>query len=165
MLIKTLPRIAAKVLHNTHVGLKNMKEKFALIEMAYGRAAVEKDFEDWCNGLVLGGINPRYPLTDYIKVIDERLGKVFEEKKADLKDPRIAQISAASYEETGFLPSAQSVGNLLLSFSPEEIIAALREYAATLDDADRKFGMKMFFTEGGATAVIYARQKRQESKA
>ena len=158
MLIKSLPRIAAKVLHNTHVGLKNMKEKFTLMEVAYGRAAVEADFEKFC--YEVQERNPRYPLTEYIKMVDERLGKVFEEKKADPNDPRIAQISAASYEKTGFLPSARSVGNLLLSFSPEEIIAALNEYASTLDAVDLKFGMKMFFTEGGATAVIYARQKR-----
>src|ERR1035437_73887 len=153
MLIKTLPRIAARVLHNTHVGLKSMKEKFSLIETAYGCAAVEEDFEKWC--LDAQDRNPRYPLTEYIKVIDERLGKVFEEKRADLKDPRIAQVSAASYEATGFLPSAQSVGNLLISFTPEEIIAALGEYASTLDGTEKKFGMKLFFMEGGATAVIY----------
>jgi len=160
MLIKSLPKIAAEVLHNTHVGLKNMKEKFALIEIAYGRAAVEADFKKWC--FEVQDRNPRYPLTEYVKIVDERLGKVFEDKKADLTDPRIAQVSAASYEKTGFLPSARSVGNLLLSFTSEEIIAALNEYAAGLDSSELKFGMKMFFTEGGATAVIYARQKRAE---
>jgi len=155
---KTLPRIAARVLHNTHVGLQRMKEKFELIAAAYGTAAVEEDFQKWCEEVKER--NPRYPLTEYVKVVDSRLGREFEEKRADLKDPRISEISSVSYELTGVLPSVRSVGNLLLSFSPEEIISAMKEYASTLDDKEVKSGMRNFFTEGGAAAVIYARQRR-----
>ena len=157
---KSLPRIAARVLHNTHVGLARMKEKFELIEEAYGRAAVERDFELWCTEVQ--DKNPRYPLTEYIKVVDSRLGREFEEKRADLKDPRIAEIMSVAYELTGFLPSVRSVGNLLLAYGPEEIFPAMREYASTLDDKDVKAGMKAFFTDGGGVAVIYARQRRNQ---
>lgn len=157
---KSLPRIAARVLHNTHVGLSRMKEKFELIEAAYGRATVEKDFEAWCHEVE--ATNPRYPLTEYVKVVDQRLGPEFIEKRPDTKDSRISEISAVAYDLTGYLPSARSVATLLLSFEQDEILAALREYAPTLDDKDQKSGMRTFFTEGGATAVITARRRREE---
>ena len=155
---KSLPRIAARVLHNTHVGLSRMKEKFELIEEAYGRAAVEADFEKWCREIQ--NRNPKYPLTEYVKVVDSRLGPQFEEKRADLKDPRIAEISAVAYELTGVLPSVRSVANLLSSCESEEIVGALREFAATLDEKDTKSGVRTFFAEGGAAAVILARRRR-----
>ena len=155
---KSLPRIAARVLHNTHVGLSRMKEKFELIEEAYGRAAVEADFEKWCREIQ--DRNPKYPLTEYVKVVDSRLGPEFEEKRADLKDPRIAEISAVAYELTGVLPSVRSVANLLSSCESEEVVGALREFAATLDEKDTKSGVRTFFAEGGAAAVILARRRR-----
>jgi hypothetical protein len=160
-LIKSLPRIAARILQNTHVGRMDMTEKFELIEAAYGRAVVEEDFEKWCEEV--RDRNPRYPLTEYIKVVDSRLGRGFEEKRADLKDPRIADIASLSYEKTGVLPSARSVGNLLLDFSPEEIKAALNEYASTLDDKEVKSGMRAFFTEAGCVAVIMSQRRRKEN--
>jgi hypothetical protein len=158
---KSLPRIAARVLHNTHVGLSRMKEKFELIEAAYGRAAVEEDFEKWCHA-VSGMMDnlPKYPLTEYVKVVDARLGPKFAEQRADLKDPRIADISAVAYELTGVLPSVRSVANLLTTCDAEEILGALREFAATLDEKDTKSGVRTFFAEGGAAAVILARRRR-----
>ena len=155
---KSLPRIAARVLHNTHVGLSRMKEKFELIEEAYGRAAVEEDFAKWCQEVQ--DTHPKYPLTEYVKVVDARLGPEFAEKRADMDDPCIAKITAVVYELTGVLPSARSVGKLLLTVDADEILAALREYVTTLDDKEYKSGMRMFFTENGAAAVIYARQRR-----
>ena len=155
---KSLPRIAARVLHNTHVGLSRMKEKFELIEEAYGRSAVEADFEKWCREVQ--DHNPRYPLTEYVKVVDSRLGPEFVEKRADLKDPLIAEVSAVAYELTGVLPSVRSVSLLLSTCGAEEIIGALKEFAATLDDKDTKSGVRTFFAEGGAAAVILARRKR-----
>ena len=161
-LIKTLPRIAARVLHNTHVGQSFMKEKFELLATAYGAAAVEEDFEKWCEEKASAGSIPRYPITEYIKVVDTRLGPTFAEKKADLKDPQIAEIASLSYELTGFLPSVRSVGNLLTSFTRDEIIGALKEYVSVLDEKDFKSSMRTFFTDGGGAAVIYARNRRNQ---
>jgi hypothetical protein len=158
---KSLPRIAARVLHNTHVGLSRMKEKFELIEAAYGRAAVEADFERWCNEIK--DRNPKYPLTEYVKVVDSRLGPEFAEKRADLEDPRIAKVVAAAYEMTGVLPPARAVGTLLLSADLEELLAALKEYAGTLDEKEYKTGMRAFFTESGAVAVLLARKTRSQN--
>ena len=157
---KSLPRIAARVLQNTHVGLSRMKEKFELIEEAYGRAAVEMDFENWCREVKER--NPRYPLTEYVKVVDQRLGPEFAETRADTKDPRISEISAVAYELTGVLPTIRSVANLLTTCEQEEIIAALREFAGTLDEKDTKSGVRTFFAEGGAAAVILARRRRNK---
>jgi hypothetical protein len=138
-----------------------MKEKFELIEEAYGRAAVEADFEKWCKAIAGMMDNlPKYPLTEYVKVVDARLGPEFAEQRADLKDPRIAEVSAVAYELTGVLPSVRSVANLLTTCDQEEILGALREFAATLDEKDTKSGIRTFFAEGGAAAVILARRRR-----
>jgi len=160
---KSLPRIAARVLHNTHVGLSRMKEKFELIEAAYGRAAVEADFEKWCHEIK--DRNPKYPLTEYVKVVDSRLGPEFAEKRADLEDPRIAKIVATAYELTGVLPPARAVAKLLLGAEQDDILAALKEYSATLDEKEYKSGMRSFFTESGAMAVLLARKLRSQNAA
>lgn len=161
-LIKELPRIAARVIQNTHVGRQNMKEKFILLAEAYGEAAVEGDFEKFCEEVKAGGNIPRYPITEYIKVVDARLGPEFAEKKTDLKDPQVGEITSLVYELTGFLPSVRSVANLLSSFSVDEITGAVKEYNSTLDDKEAKTGMRQFFTEGSGAAVIMARQRREK---
>ena len=165
MLIKSLPRIAARVLHNTHVGQSRFKEKFDLISEAYGAARVEEDFEKWCQELVDKGINPRYPMSEYIKVVDDRLGGGFVEpsrSQFDVNDPQVVPLSAASYEATGYLPSPKVVSTLLKVFTSEEITAALKEYVSTLSERELKQGGKQFFTEGGASAVIHARRERNK---
>lgn len=162
MLTKTLPRIAAKVLQNTHCFPKNLKEKFALIEAAYGAATVEADFEKWCGEVA--DKNPRYPLTEYIKVIDARLGRGFAEPSArpDTHDPRVTDIIAKSYELTGFVPAARAVANLLQGIEADEILGALVEYATALDPKDYEVKMQRFFTEGAANAIILVRRRRVE---
>lgn len=157
---KSLPRIAAKVLHNTHVGLSQMKEKFELIEVAYGRGDVEVDFEKWCQENKER--NPKYPLTEYVKVVDSRMGPKFSEESIDSKDPRISEIAALSYELTSMLPSSRSISSLLSTFPLDEIVAALREYVLTLEEKEFKTSMRTFFSEGNAGAVILARRRRSQ---
>lgn len=157
---KELPKIAARVLHNTHTFPQNLKDKYSLIALAYGTAAVLTDFEAWCQEV--RDKNPRYPITEYMKVVDTRLGNAFEEKRADLKDPRIVDITSLAYDLSGMLPSNRAVGNLLLLFEPDEIISAFREYVALLEEKDLKTGVRTFFTEGGAGAVIAARRRRNQ---
>ena len=156
---KSLPRIAAQVLQNTHVGLSKMKEKFELIELAYGKSAVEADFRVWCQEVKEE--HPRYPLTDYVKVVDKRLGPQFATPGINVKDPRISEISSATYERTGFLPAVRSVAALLVDFSPEDILGAMNEFAGTLEEKDFKSAMRTFFADGGASAVIIARKRRK----
>ena len=159
---KSLPKIAAKVLQNTHVVLSRMRDKFDLIEIAYGSHAVEADFEKWCRERLEAGERPRYPLSEYVKVVDQRLGPEFAEpSKSQLPtdDPRIAEFVGVVYDETGYLPTTRSIAALMTMFPLEEIIAAFKEYAATLDSKDYKVSMKTFFAEGAA-GVIFARRRR-----
>lgn len=162
-LIRELPRIAARVLQNTHVGRQNMKEKFVLLAEAYGEAAVSQDFEKWCGEVKAAGTIPRYPITEYIRVVDQRLGPEFADPKADVKDPKVGELASRVYELTGFLPSARSVAGLVAVFSVDEILAAVREYNGTLEDKELKSGMRQFFTENGGAAVILARQRREKT--
>jgi hypothetical protein len=140
-----------------------MKEKFELIEEAYGRSGTELDFERWCKEQVAAGNNPKYPLTEYVKVVDSRLGPEFAEKRPDTKDPQVAAIMAVAYELAGVLPSVRSVAALLTTCLLDEILAALREFAGTLDEKDTKSGVRTFFAEGGAAAVILARRRRGQN--
>lgn len=156
---KELPRIAARVLANTHVFPKHLKEKYELIAEAFGAAAVARDFEAWCEEVKAE--NPRYPLTKYMIVVDSRLGRANAEPEADLKDPTLGEIGALSYKLTGVTPSARALAKLRLTYEADEIKAALTEYASTLEEKDFKSGMRTFFTDGGATAVIYARRNRK----
>jgi hypothetical protein len=156
---RTLPRIAARVLANTHVFPKHLKEKYELIAEAFGEAAVEADFETWCEENKEA--NPRYPLTKYMIVVDSRLGRASQESEPDLKDPTVADIAALTYKLTGVTPSARAIAKLRLSYEADEIKAALTEYASGLEDKDFKSGMRTFYTDGGATAVIYARRNRK----
>ena len=54
------------------------------------------------------------------------------------------------------------MGNLLTSFTRDEIIGALKEYVSVLDEKDFKSSMRTFFTDGGGAAVIYARNRRNQ---
>lgn len=158
-LMMSLPRIAAPILQKTFMSPRNLREKFSLIEEAYGVTVVEDDFGKWC--LEVKDNPPKYPVTAYLKLIDSRLGKTPLEPHANTKEPIIAEIGALSYKMTGVLPSTRSIANLRLSYEADEIKAALTEYASSLDAKEYKPGMKTFFTEGGASAVIYARRQRK----
>lgn len=158
LLVKSLPKIAAKVLHNTRSVPQNLKFKFELIATAYGAAAVERDFEAWCREHIDDKFP--YPITQYLKVIDSRLGSAPVEERADTKDPRVSELAVAAYELTGILPSRSAVAELLLTFPADEIKAALTEYSENLTDKEVKGAMRQFWSDGGAGAVILARRKR-----
>jgi hypothetical protein len=54
------------------------------------------------------------------------------------------------------------VAELLVSFTPAEIKAALDEYITPIDGtADRAAGIKAFFSEGGGAAIIHVRRSRE----
>ena len=129
------------------------------LHTALGTYAQATDFETWCEENKEA--NPRYPLTKYMIVVDSRLGRASQESEPDLKDPTVADIAALTYKLTGVTPSARAVAKLRLSYEADEIKAALTEYASGLEDKDFKSGMRTFYTDGGATAVIYARRNRK----
>lgn len=157
-LIKALPKIAARVLHNTRTVHPDMKFKFELLAEAYGAASVMADFEKWCHENTDGQF--KYPVNEYLKVIDSRLGSAPEEKRMDLKDPQVSELVSFSYELTGILPAASAVAELVLNYPVAEIKAALSEYTESLTETEIKGSMKAFYSSGGGAAIILARRRR-----
>lgn len=82
------------------------------------------------------------------------------ESEAEPIDPRIKKLSAITYDLTGFTPTPKQVADLLAEFSEQEILAALKEFAESLDDRDYKTEMRKFFKDGGCAVVIYAQKHR-----
>jgi hypothetical protein len=162
-LMKELPRIAARVLKNTRGVYPELKSRLGLLAEAYGAAAVARDFDEWCTALAE---TPRYPISEYLKVVDSRLGKAGEiPAPLDLKNPVVGELASLTYELTGTLPSATSVAELLNLYPGDEIKAALTEFADGLTERELKTAMRTFFANGGsgASAVILARRRRASS--
>jgi hypothetical protein len=162
-LMKELPKIAARVLHNTRGSNPEwVKTRLELLAEAYGTAAVATDFEEWCASFEPGEPRPHYPISDYMKVVDVRLGTASEEQTLDLQDPLVKELMSMTYELTSVLPSAKSVAELLAAFPVEEIKGALVEFAEGLTERELKTSMKAFYANGGAgaSAIILARRRR-----
>lgn len=162
-LMKELPRIAARVLKNTRGVYPELKARLGLVSEAYGANRVVRDFEEWCATVLE---TPRYPISEYLKVVDSRLGSAPEEPKLDIKNPVVGELVSLTYEMTGVLPSALSVADLLNQYPAEEVRAALVEFAEGLTERELKTSIKMFFANGGsgASAVILARRRRSNAK-
>lgn len=161
-LMKEMPRVAARVLKNTRGVYPEMKSRIGLVAEAYTTAAVVRDFESWCGERVDAGDTPRYPISDYLKVVDSRLGSAPEDSQLDLKNPQIEEISSMTYELTSVLPSAKSVAELLAVYSLDEVKGALTEFAEGLTERELKTSMRNFYANGGAgaAAIISARRRR-----
>lgn len=161
-LMKELPKIAARELKNTRGMYPEMKVRFSLLTEAYGAAAVARDFEDWCREQSTRGETPRYPISEYVKVVDSRLGTAPEEAALDTKNPQIGELASMSYELTSVLPSTIAVAELLAVYTFDEVKAALVEFAEGLTERELKTSMRAFFANGGAgaSAVILARRRR-----
>ena len=154
-LVKDMQRIAAKRLRNTRGVPQNMKDKLELIDLAFGRAEVLDDFEKWCNEHADN--SPQYPVTEYLRMIDARLGST---PKVDPNDERIKELSALTYELTTVLPHVRAVRDLLAIHSVEDLKTALKEYVLTVDEKDRKSAIRSFYDDMGASAVIYSMKKK-----
>jgi hypothetical protein len=155
MLIKDLQRVAAKKLRNTRGVPQSMKGKVELIELAFGHAAVVDDFTKWCEENAER--NPEYPVFDYLRIVDSRLGG---EHKIDPKDPSIEDLCTMVYELTAVLPRVRAVRELLCLHDADEIKAALKEYLLNVDEKNYESAMRSFFDDQGAGAIIRARKKR-----
>ena len=156
-LVKGLQKIAAVKLHNTRGVPRNMKDKLELIELAFGYAEVMEDFEKWCDENADRA--SQYPVTEYIRRIDSRLGSA---SKVDPHDAAISALQAIVYEKAGILPHARAIRDLLGIHSAAELEAAFAEYVLVVDEKDLKSALRSFFDDQGASAVIYARQKREK---
>jgi hypothetical protein len=161
-LIKQLPKIAARVLHNTHTLRPDMKFKLELIADAYGAATITQDFEVWCEAHQEDHF--KYPIFEYLKVIDSRLGGSPEEKRVDLKDPRLVEMVQFSYEQTGVLPKTTAVASLLIDYTLDEIKGALVEYTENLTEKEFSAASMSFYANNGigAVSIILARRRRSK---
>jgi hypothetical protein len=157
-LMKELPKIAARILKNTRTAHPDMKARFELLEEAYGPAAVARDFEAWCENQVLEGSSPRYPISEYMRVVDTRLGNA--PAQVEIQNPDVAALVSLSYELTSILPSATAVAKLLAVYPKDEVRAALVEFVETLEEKNVRGGMHLFYKDGGADAIILARRRR-----
>lgn len=158
-LMKEMPKVAAKVLKNTRGIWPDFKSRINLLADAYGAAAVLRDFEEWCESKK--GEPTRYPISDYLKVVDSRLGSV---EILDTKNPQVAELISLVYELTSVLPSAEHVAELLAVYPMEEVKPALIEYAENLTEKETKTAIRNFFAHGGAgaSAVILARRRQAQ---
>lgn len=159
-LMKVLPFVAFQELGNTHMVPLRLKPKIELLRTCYGHNAVERDFREWCQEN--REAQHKYPIIEYLKVIDSRLGSAPAEAQADLRDPNIEVIAALAYEYTGTLAPKRAIAELLLVYPVDEVRGALIEYAEHLTEKETPGAMRRFFSDGGAAAVILTRRKRAE---
>lgn len=159
-LMKELPKIAARILKNTRCAHPDMKSRFELLEEAYGAAAVARDFDVWCQDQLAAENQPRYPISEYMKAVDSRLGSAASEPQLDIKDSKVGELVSMTYELTNILPSATAAAKLLAVYSFDEVKNALTEFIENLEEKNVRGGMYLFYNDGGADAIILARRRR-----
>jgi hypothetical protein len=133
--------------HQVSVRFDDQLEQITLMESVYGSAKVLEDFEVWAETADKGC---RYPMSDYLKVVDERLGQVATEEE----DQRITRIAKVVYEITNDIVPKSVVKRLLEKMSVEDIEYGFQEFTAGWDEVKMKTAIKKFFQDGGAEAVI-----------
>lgn len=153
-LLKSLSEIAAKELKITKGVNPQWKDKAELLVIAYGQDKIEKDFEDWIESV--REEKPNNPVTDYLKLVDERLG---DAPTVAEDDPRITVLIAEGYKTSGRPPSKTDVQKLLDGCCLEEIQAAWSEYVNQLDSGELKYAVKNFYRDGGGKGIILARRQ------
>jgi hypothetical protein len=159
-LMTELPKIAMRVLKNSHMVPKQLQPKMDVLKAVYSTAWVTRDFEAWCRDHIDDHF--KYPITEYLHVIDERYAGIPEEKQPDMAHPDLIELSTLAYDLTGFLAPRKALAALLIDYPSEEIKTALREYVGLQGEKELKSAMRAFYSEGGAAAVILARRKRIE---
>lgn len=138
---------AFKRTHQISVRFDDQLEQLTLMEAVYGIPKVLEDFEVWATTADKG---VRYPMSEYLKVVDERLGQVATEEE----DPRITRISKIVYEFTNDIAPKNVIKKLLEKYPAEDIEYGFQEFAAGMNEEKMKTAIKKFFLDGGADAVI-----------
>lgn len=154
---KSMTKTACMILKNTWGAPPQLDRQLELVASVYGFAAIEADFEQWCESVKAD--SPRYPISEYLKHIDERLGGRREQSKPSAS-PEAERVGILAYRLTNKIPSTSSVQSLLSDFPESEITAAFSEYVASLGPSQRSWAVKMFFIDGQGRIVLLARRER-----
>lgn len=128
------------------------KDRIEVVFRAYGDQQVQDDFEAWCRERTDNP--PQYPIQDYLREVDTRLGNA----KPEEKNPAIERLSTLTYRLTKKVPNPFEVQRLLESFPEDQIESALREFVGNLNESDMDYAAKKFFNDNGCAAVLAARQ-------
>ena len=159
-LLGNLCKAAAKELKNTRGVNPQWAEKADLLVVAYGMDAIEKDFAEWMESV--RDSKPSNPVTDYLRIVDERMG---EKPTVDENDPNVVNIVAQTYAKTGRPASKTAVRKLLDSYAACDIIEAWTHYTEGLENKELPYAVKNFFHDGGADGIILARRQKKAADA
>ena len=149
-LAKQLEKCASRAFRRTRgvqLRFDDQLEQIALMESTYGMHAVLEDFEKWADEADKGC---RYPLQEYLNIVDARLG----EKPTETDDPRITEITTVVYDTAGDVPTKSAVKRLLEKFEVEDIVYGWSEFFSGLDEKKQGDAIRKFFSDGGCEAVL-----------
>lgn len=132
-------------------------QQMELMSQVYGDAAIIEDFEAWASTVK----NVKYPLSEYLKVVDSRLGNAEDRKD----NPDVTKIMAVVYQYIKDFPRKVSVEKLLEKYGFENLQEAWLEYADGLSEDELKYAIKKFFEDGGVDVVYADMTKFQKEKA
>jgi hypothetical protein len=97
---KQMPRIAARILQNTHCFPDALREKIGQVVQTCGESGLLADFEAWCGEVKAKNQYIKHPLFAYAKVVDSRLGQT---PSATITQPSARELKSRA----GFIPFAR----------------------------------------------------------
>lgn len=160
-LLKAMYAVAARELKNSHAVPATLKTRFDLVEAAHGFAAVIDDFTNWCRENF--DRRPGYPLVEYVKIVDDRLGappmpdaQLAAVKKINpVDDPRVGEIIRYVYEYSKIAPAVKKVASLIATYGYEYVYGVVDHEIWVNEGApiDAKW-VKTLFSDSGGLAII-----------
>lgn len=152
-LVKALERKAAELFQRTRgISVSTEKATFVidqvkLMSEIYGDAAIIEDFEKWAQDTPK---DCRYPISEYLKVVDARLGT-----KADDKEEEIAKVTKVVFDTLNDIPTKSQIRHLLEKYPVEDIIEAFGRFVGGTDEKTKNSDIvRKFFVDGGCEAVM-----------
>lgn len=114
----------------------------------YGNYAVLEDFEKWIEETQ--GQEFKYPLSEYLKIVDARLGTKMPEDQE-----QVAKITKVVYDTLNDIPTPNQIRHLLEKYPVEDIVEAFGQFVGGIDEKMKGSDIiKKFFSDGGAEAVL-----------
>lgn len=156
LLAKQLEKTAAKLFQRTsgvQVRFESQMEQIALMSTAYGDASVLADFEEWAKTA-----KSRFPIADYLRVVDSRLGTTSNSVVVSTEDPEYLALLKVIHRDTGDFPKKAAVQRLLSKgFTYEDLFAMWQDYIMELPEDSNKTASAMIdgFFEDGGFQVVY----------